>query len=77
MATKLTPAKKRALEWFAANGPTKLIPVDGGPSQVVMKRLRADGLLALRAAAAFGLGTWSITDAGLSVLKEHGDENNG
>ena len=71
--TKMTPARRKALEWIAANEPVSLFPTDGsGASLVMAKRLRMMGLVedCGREPGRFGFAKYRITNAGRAALQQ-------
>ena len=67
---KITPAKIKALRWLARNGPTALFPADG-PSMVIIKRLRMQGLVEAcgrESGGPFSLTRFRLSAAGVDAL---------
>lgn len=68
---RLTPAMRKALQWFADHGPVGWIPMDG-PTRVTRKRLEAAGLIEVtgREPGLFGVTKFQASDAGRAALRD-------
>lgn len=73
--SKLTNARRRAMEWIANNEPVSTFPMDGSaPKLQFVWILEADGLVERvgKEPGIFGLTKFSLSSAGRAALAKEG-----